>query len=242
MNKLVKLVMVLGMSALVFTACAGGAPGVISASEAPATLSVTGTGQVYVVPDIAYVSVGVRTQGATVTEAISLNNAQALQIKDTLVAEGVEEKDIQTSSFNVYQQYDYDFQGQPTDSYYSVENTVYVTVRNISDLGGVLDAVGRSGANSIYGVNFDVAEKSAAQSSARDLAVQAAKAQAQELAQSAGVELGELTSITSSSTTTTQNIYGYGMGGGGAAMSESVPISSGQMPINAQVFLTYNIK
>jgi len=237
----IKNLIMLGFILMVLTACSSTPPASAGQKDEPATLSVTGTGQVFVVPDIASISVGVRTQGSTVSEAITLNNTQAQQIKDTLTAEDIEAKDIQTSNFNVYQQFDYDFQGQPTNSYYSVENTVYVTVRDISRLGSVLDAVGRSGANNIYGVNFDVEDKSSAQSSARNLAVQAAKAQAQELATAAGVELGELISINSSSTTTSQNIYGYGMGGGGAA-SENIPISSGQMPINAQVILTYVIK
>jgi len=232
------ITMIIGV--LLFTSCSGGAPALNASGEDQATLSVTGTGQVFVTPDIASISVGVRSEGTTVSEAIALNNTQAQQIKDTLVAEGVDQKDIQTSSFNVYQQYDYDFQGQPTNSYYSVENTVYVTVREIGSLGEVLDAVGRSGANNIYGVNFNVEDKSEAQSSARNLAVQSARVQAQELASAADVTLGELISITSSSTTTTQNVFGYGMGGGG--MEESVPISSGQMPINAQVILTYTIK
>jgi len=241
MKRMTNNVLIMGLTVLLLAACSGGAPSIVANSDNPATLSVTGTGQVFVVPDIAYVSVGVRSQGATVSEAIALNNTQAQQIKDTLIAEGADEKDIQTSSFNVYQQFDYDIQGQPTSSYYSVENTVYVTVWDIGNLGGILDAVGRSGANNIYGVNFDVDDKSEAQSSARNLAVQAGMAQAQELAQAAGVTLGDLISINSTGTTTSQNIYGYGMGGGGA-MSESVPISSGQMPINAQVILTYAVK
>ncbi len=241
MKKTIQIVALLGLSAMLFTACTGGGPAVSGGGDEPATLSVTGTGQVFVIPDIAHINIGVRTQGATVSEAIAANNVQAQQIKDTLVAEGTAEEDIQTSSFNVYQQFDYDFQGNPTDSYFSVENSVFVTVRDIANLGKVLDAVGRSGANNIYGVNFDVEDKLPAQSSARNLAVQAAQAQAEELAQSAGVELGELLSINSTATTTSQNVYGYGMGGG-AAMAENVPISSGQMPINAQVTLTYEIK
>jgi uncharacterized protein YggE len=67
-------------------------------------ISVVGSGLVFVTPDIAYINVGVRSQADTVAEALELNNAQATVIKDTLVAQGVDEKDIQTSSFNVYPQ------------------------------------------------------------------------------------------------------------------------------------------
>ena len=111
------------------------------AAQAPAQqamipqISVVGSGLVYVTPDIAYINVGVRSQADTVAEALELNNAQAKAIKDTMVAQGVDEKDIQTSSFNVYPQSDYDFQGAITRTYFSVENNVYVTVRKLESLG-----------------------------------------------------------------------------------------------------------
>jgi uncharacterized protein YggE len=73
-----------------------------------------GNGVVYVVPDLAYINVGVHSTGDSVGEAMDANKAQATAIKDTLVAQGVAEGDIQTSSFNVYPQSDYDFQGAVT--------------------------------------------------------------------------------------------------------------------------------
>ena len=207
-----------------------------------AVITVTGSGQVFVIPDVAYINIGVRSTGDTVVEAIAQSNEQAQAIQFALTQKGIEEKDIQTSNFNVYQQSDYDYQGNPTRTYYSVENTVYVTVMKIDKLGDILDAVARSGANNIYGVNFDVQDKSEAQKAARELAVQAAQKQAQELAAAAGIELGELLSISSSPTSTAQYYgYGYGMGGGGG-MDESVPIASGQMPINEQVEISYEIR
>lgn len=240
MKKNLQLIIVLTVFSVLLVSCAGGGTPVDENAD-QAVITVTGTGQVFVIPDVANISVGVRTKGDTVSEAIALNNDQAQAIKNTLMAEGVAENDIQTSNFNVYQQSDYDFQGNPTSIYYSVENTVYVIVRQIENLGNILDAVGRSGANNIYGVNFDVEDKSEAQTNARALAVQSAQAQALELANAAGVEMGELISISSGATTTSPNYYGYGVGGGGA-MAESVPISSGQLPVNAQVTLTFAIK
>jgi len=219
------------------------------AAQAPAQqamipqISVVGSGLVYATPDIAYINVGVRSQADTVAEALELNNAQATAIKDTMVAQGVDEKDIQTSSFNVYPQSDYDFQGAITRTYFSVENNVYVTVRKLESLGLVLDAVAKSGANNIYGITFDVQDKTAAQSKARTMAVEAARKQAEELAVAAGVELGEILSISSFSSYP-QPYYGMGMGGGGAeaAFSQAVPIAAGQMQVNAEVTMVFKIK
>jgi len=240
MKKIKSIVFVLGILTFSLSSCSGSGVSAGGQITEVAVITVTGSGQVYVVPDMGYIDIGVRSQGATVIEAIAINNEQANAIQAALVEQGIEVEDVQTSNFNVYQQTDYDYQGSPTGTYYSVENTVYVTVRQLENLGKVLDAVARSGANNIYGVNFDVQDKSEAQSSARKLAIQSAQAQAQELAQAAGVELGDLISIISPSISTTP-FYGYGMGGGGGMM-ETVPISSGQMPIDAQVEMTFAIK
>jgi uncharacterized protein len=116
-------------------------------------------------------------------------------------------------------------------------------VRNLDSIGMVLDAVAKSGANNIYGITFDVMDKTKAQSSARVLAVESARTQAQELAAAAGVELGNIIMISSTSGYT-QPYYGQGMGGGGggAAYSQAVPIAAGQMQVTSDVTMTFAIK
>jgi uncharacterized protein YggE len=206
-------------------------------------ITVTGSGVVYVAPDIAYINVGVRSQGDTVIEALEANNAQAKAIKDTLMSQGVAETDIQTSSFNVYPQSDYDYQGTITRTYFSVENNVYVMVRDLQNLGTILDAVAKSGANNIYGITFDIQDKTEAQTTARQLAVDSAKTQAQQLADETGVKLGEILSVSSYYSYPTQ-YYGYGMGGGGGdfAISSTVPITSGQIQVSTEVTMSFAIQ
>jgi uncharacterized protein YggE len=82
-----------------------------------------------------------------------------------------------------------------------VDNTVFVTLRDLESLGDVLDAVIEAGANSINGIQFDVADRTEALSEARKAAVADARAQAEELAAAAGLELGAI-----------QNISTYGGG------------------------------
>lgn len=240
-----KYFVITGLAALlILGACAPqgqvAAPVAGGTNQPAPNISVTGSGQVNVTPDIAYINVGVRSEGDTVSEALELNNQQAQSIKETLMAEGVAEEDIQTSSFNIYPQSEYDFQGQPTRDFFSVENVVYVTVRNLDNLGQTLDAVARSGANNIYGINFDVQDKTEAQTAARELAVESARRQAQELAEAAGVTLGGLVSVSTAQAAPSPYYgYAYGMGGGGEG---AVPIASGQMQISAQVTLVYAIQ
>ena len=104
----------------------------------PRTLSVSGYGEVFIAPDIAYINIGVQTRSETVKDALSINNAQAKAIADALMKLGVEAKDIQTSSFNVYPLQEYGPAGEVLRNLYVVDNIVYVTVRDLQKLGDVL--------------------------------------------------------------------------------------------------------
>jgi uncharacterized protein YggE len=123
-----------------------------------------------------------------------------------------------------------------------VDNTVYVTVRDLDKLGAILDAVAASGANNIYGITFDVTDKTAAQTSARKIAVDSAMAQARNWRMPRAWGAGEILSISSSYSYPSYG-YGYGMGGGGGAeYAASVPIAAGQIQVTADVTMTFAIE
>jgi hypothetical protein len=203
------------------------------------SMNVSGTGQVTLVPDIANINIGVHTEADQVNDALNENTAQANAIASILADLGVEEKDVQTSNFNVYPADRYDpMTGQVQSRYFVVDNTVTVIVRDLSSLGEVLSAVVDAGANNIYGINFDVEDRDAAVAQARLLAIQNAKEKAQEIADAADVELGDLLSI---------NVYGgatpltYYDAKGGAYAESAVPVSAGTLTISMECNLTYEL-
>ena len=208
------------------------------------TLSVTGTGKIMLVPDLAYINIGVRSEAQDVSSALAANNAQATAITDALKATGIEEKDLQTANFNVYSIQQYDQMGQPSYISYSVENTLYVTVRDLTKLSQTLDAALSAGANQIYGINFDIANRQAALDQARDLAIKDAEIKALATSATAGVTLGQIQSINVSNTSYVQPYSPYGMGGGGASMDaySSVPVSAGQIVVTYDANLIYVIE
>lgn len=205
------------------------------------TLGVTGTGRVYLTPDIATISIGVRTDHESASEAVSDNNAQIQQVVTALKDLGVDEKDIQTSNFSIYPQQQYDDQGNVTSTIYVVENTVMVTIRDLDMLGDVLDAAVANGANSIYGIQFDVEDKTAALTEARQKAVEDAKVKAAELAEAADVVLGEIQKI-SESTVYPGPIFDARGGGAEQAVASAVPISPGQLTITSDVNVVFAIE
>ena len=207
------------------------------------TLSVSGNGQAYLAPDIAYIYVGVHTEKTTAAAAVAENTTQTQAVIASLKKAGIDEKDLRTTNFSIYPQDKFDPQtGTPTgEKTYVVDNTVYVTVRKLDQLGDLLDTVVQAGANSVNSVQFDVVNKADALKQARADAVKDAEAQAKELADAAGLSLGAVQSI---NFIDNQPIVFDGKGGGGgiAPQAASVPIQTGQLSFTVTVNVTYALK
>ena len=233
------LISVCVMLAVLLSACGTMAP----AAQPPVrALNVSGMGQVTTKPDVAYINIGVHTEKPTASEATTQNNADAAAVIKAIKAAGIADEDIKTTNFNIYQQTTNDpTTGVKTSSFYAVDNTVLVTVRDLTKLGNVLDASVKAGANTVNSIQFDLFDKTKALSEARAKAVKAARAEADELASAAGVTLGNIQSINSTENTPGP-IYYAKNAGGFAAADASVPVSAGTMDISVSVSLTYEIK
>jgi uncharacterized protein YggE len=155
-------------------------------------LSVSGNGEAFLPPDIAYIYVGVHTEAPTAAEAVDDNTAQTQALISAIEDFGIDPKDIRTSNFSIWPMDRYDpATGAPTgEKIYAADNTVYVTVRDLESLGDLLDTAVQAGANTVNSVQFDVENKDEALKEARVDAMNNAKTQAQELADAAGLSLG----------------------------------------------------
>jgi uncharacterized protein len=206
-------------------------------------ISVTGNAQVILAPDIAYVSIGVHSEAKTAAGAVASNNTQTQAVIDAIKGQGVDDKDIQTTNFSVYQQEKFAPTGESLGTFFMVDNTVYVTIRDITKIGAILDAAVAAGANNIYGITFDVQNKEAALATGRDQAMVDAQTQAEQLAAGAGVKLGDVQSISYYSSSPSPIYYDSkvapaGVGGGGG----SVPVNPGQLTLTVSVSVVYGIK
>lgn len=215
----------------------------VSTQTPQRVLSVNGNGKVYLTPDIAYINIGVHAEGSAAAETVADNNSKTSKVVDAIKQFGVDAKDIQTINFSIYPQQVFDPQGRPTGEIkYSVDNTVYVTVRDIQKIGDLLDIVVKSGANTISGIQFDVADKSKAISDARKAAVADARATAEELAAAAGVTLGDVQTISVYSSGSPVPMYEAKSAAPMAAADSSVPVSPGQLLISVDVSIVYEIR
>lgn len=227
--------------ALILSACG---PATINQAAAPVNrnLNVNGTGIAYLTPDIAYINIGVHTEGPTASEAVDTNKTQTNAVLAALKKAGVEDKDLRTTNFSIYPSQQYGPDGSVTGTTYMVDNTVYVTVRNLDGLGALLDDTIAAGANSINSIQFDASDKTAAVTEARTKAVKDAEVQAQQLAEAAGVTLGGIQTISSYDNSPYPVADGKGGGGGAMAASAPVSIQPGQLTITVSVSAVYGIQ
>jgi len=242
MKRTFPILAIVMLAAIALSAC-GSTNVVANPTPTQRTLSVTGTGTVNMTPDIAYINIGVHTEKPAATDAVTENNTQTQQVVDALKAAGVDVKDIQTTNFSIYPNTQFDPQtNQKIGTTYAVDNTVNVTVRKLDQLGALLDASVKAGANSVNSIQFDVADKSQALKQARDLAVKDAQTQAQELSATAGITLGNVQSISFYNNVPGPVMDSFGKGGGGAVAAAPVPIQSGQMTLTVTINMSYEIK
>ena len=162
---------------------------------------VTGMGQVTSAPDIATLNGGVEAVAETVAEARS-KAAEAMDaMMEALTFLGVEDRDIQTTSFNIYPEYQYDRENDRSELVgYRVNNQIAVTIRDLDLVGAVIDDMVEAGGDlaRFNGIRFGLDDPKPLETEARKLAVEDLTAKATELADNAGVSLGDLVYISES--------------------------------------------
>lgn len=204
---------------------------------------VTGQGEVQAVPDVAVLNLGVQAQAPTVAVAQEQAKSAMDAVMAALKSNGVADKDIQTTGYNVWQQTRWDNNTQEeVVTGYQVSNTVQVKVRKVADAGAVLDAAVAAGGDLIrvQGIYFEVDDPTAYTTEARSKAVADAKKRAEQLASLAGVKLGNPTYITESYYNPV--VYrAYDMAKAESAAGAPTPITPGETTITASVQIVYSI-
>jgi uncharacterized protein len=205
----------------------------------PPMITVTGTGTVEAVPDIATLSIGVTTQGETAAEALTANSTALDAVMARLTAAGIEARDMQTSNLSLnpnWTGYDSSSVAGQTIAGYVASNMLTIRVRALDGLGAVLDAAVADGANTLNGVTFGLADPEPALNEARQEAVADARARAELLAAAAGVKLGRVLSISEGSAPMDPVPMFRA-----EASAAPVPVAGGELGLSANVTILYQI-
>ena len=233
------LVVVIALLALLAGACnSDGSTGAATDTG----ITVTGVGRVSVEPDVVVVDLGAETTAETVAEARSEAAAVMNAIRESLAANGVEDRDVSTRSFNIYPRFDYS-EGDPELTGFNVSNTVEVRIRAIDQASAIIDEVivAAGDAIRVHGIRFEVDDPAPHLDAARASAVADARAKAGQLAALAGVGLGAVRTITESAGGGGWASYAE-LGLDGAFDSADTSIAPGEDDIVVSVLVVYGIE
>lgn len=204
------------------------------------TLNVSGTGMVEAPTDRARITVGVQTEAETADDAMAENSEQMQAVVDALVEAGIDEADIQTQSVRLSPRYEeppvpQEETGERELVGFTASNLVRVTLRDVEAVGEVLDAAIAAGANRVEGIQFEVSEPADLLADARDAAWADAEAKAEQLADLAGAELGDVLSINESS----RGPVPIARGGLEADQALAVPVQPGSETLQVDLQVTW---
>lgn len=155
------------------------------------TFDVTGEGKALIKPDFAIVSAGVSANGLTTKEAQDKINQTINKVSEGIKTLGVDPKDIQTANYNINPTYDYQTGSQKITGY-SGNTNLTIKVRNIDNVGKIIDSATLNGANNVSNLGFDTADKSVVENEARVKAVAVAKKKAEDASKITGFKLGKI--------------------------------------------------
>ncbi len=232
----------------------GGFPG---GAQQP-SITVSGTGEVFAIPDTAQFSFTISKDAKTMAEA----QKQVSDIGNDLIAKlkaaGIDEKDIKTEGFNAYPKYETKAMisactptycpgaGNPVIVGYTVSHTYSVKVRNLNKSSDIAKLLTDAGVSSLNGPDFTIADIDSVKNDARDKAIADAKEQAKVLARQLGVRLGEIIDFqVVDNGYYPMPMYARASAVADAGMAEKVTapdIQPGQSDIKVQVQITYRIR
>lgn len=204
---------------------------------------VSGEGKVYVTPDIAKITVGVEESG-TVLATIQKNvNSKTQKLTDAIKKIGVEEKDIKTTSYNLYPQYDYSTTPNKITGY-QISTSYEVTIRDFDKINDIITAATTAGANMEGNISFDINDttKNEKLNEARKIAVTNAKEKAEGLASSAGLTLGKIINIAESQSSNVVRPMYAAAGEAKIDLAATPSIQAGQTELSTIVSLSYEIR
>lgn len=160
-----------------------------AAALADTKIAVNGSATVQAEPDMVTLSLGVEETKDDVAAAQALVNEKIAAVVEALKNAGIDEKDIQTGYYSIYNSYDYD---DPDNMQYVASCSLNVIVRDLSKAGEMIDVAVAAGANQVGGVTFGVSDLTALQDKALEMAVADGIRRAGVMAKAAGVTLPAL--------------------------------------------------
>lgn len=158
-------------------------------------IAVSAHHEVKISPDRATIHISVQTRAPTAAAAATQNATKLQSVLAALRALGLSNDQLSTINYNVHPDYVHREGREPTITGYNVTNTILADVRQLNQVGRVIDAALAQGANMMTSLQFYASNTEAARRTAIAGAIAKARADAEAAASAAGGSLGQLLDI-----------------------------------------------
>ncbi len=174
------------------TLCAGAA----WADEMPHTISVGGNGEVRMLPDMARVSIAVEERDPSLTVAQKAVADATEKVMDLIDDLDIEDRHVDTTGASVQPDYRWNRQAEKQELVgYIVRRQIDVELRDLDLLGELIDGAVRAGVNRVSPPLLDTSRRREAYREALAKAVQDARQNAEAIADSLRVDLGDVVRV-----------------------------------------------
>jgi len=214
-----------------------------SSGNYPQQITVEGTGEVEVAPDLAEIYLGVSGKGATAQEASQKSTETMNAILAVLKEKGLTDTDIKTDNYTMGPNLEWNGSEYKENGFVTSQN-LNIKVHDLTKVGEILTAATNAGATNVGGVSFTLEDEEAAIQEARVEAIQKARAKAESIEKESGMNLGRVIGYYEYSNTPMP----YGKGGvmmEGAAMdsvSAEPQIQPGTTTVTLTASFTYRVR
>ncbi len=154
------------------------------------TFDVTGEGKVTMQPDSDTISAGVTATGSTSQQVQFQINDTINKVSAAVKSLGIAPEDIKTTNYNINPTYNYNSGSQQITGY-SGNTTLTITVKDITKVNRITDALTAAGATNVNNQGFSIINKTNAENIARQKAITDAQTKAQQIAHVAGLKLNQ---------------------------------------------------
>lgn len=207
-------------------------------------IQVTGTAEVRTVPDQVELDLVIETFDKDPSRAKAETTRKAIAVMNVLSSLKVEARDIQSRGTSISSQFV--DRGKPPSGF-SAQNSIHVTLRDISRFEELTNQAVRAGASSLGNVEFQTSKLSTLRQDARKMALAAAKKKATEMALEFGQQIGRVLTITEggdrfSEIQASYNAFAYNAGGGGGGGGGEGQIAPGVITISEEVAVEFELQ
>ena len=224
----------------------------VRAQTPSATIDVSGSADVKVVPDEVFIAFGVETSDPSLSLAKTQNDEAVKKLLALTTRMQIDPKYVQTDFISI-EPWQHDLRNGESRKEFRVRKSIAVTLKDITKFEDLLSRALETGVNHVHGIQFRTTELRKHRDRAREMAIQAAREKAELLAGQLGRRVGHATRIAEYSGGWYSPYNWWGQNYGSNAMSQVSSqsgdagaslgtISFGQITVTATVSVSFALQ